>query len=418
MSDMDQGTDPLDVIVFETSSGISLEEQQEILDGINAASNRNRLVPEAVVTEAKKKDYHFPLLINIIAIAILGLGSLLLTFLYSHDVEAIRENSTTLGITERKLILEIREETNALIKDKERQINDVLLRYRAAEEEYRNLSESVESLTDAQQRRVSALLIIQEEYRGMLSSLESEKAWILEEARLREARLRARAEESAKELSQEQLRLTAAMEELKALGAEQDLVSRAENQMGGFYRTLDNQLRGNRIAEAGETLKAMRDFLNAPSFQGIQTLEARKLIHLSAIAALERAIPQSGAPGETQEASLEELKAQNAALAQRAANLERDINALNSQGSDQTRIISEYISAIQELEATNEVRQLTLSQRENEVQSLTYEIQSLTMEVAEKDQQVSALNSNLGTLRAQYEDLRRRMEEALAIPED
>ena len=418
MSDMDQGTDPLDVIVFETSSGISLEEQQEILDGINAASNRNRLVSEAVVTEAKKKDYHFPLLINIVALVILGLGSLLLSLLNSQDVQAIRESSSTLGITERKLILEIREETNALIREKENQINDVLLRYRAAEDEYRTLSESVESLTEAQRRRVSALLLIQDEYRGMLSSLESEKALILEESRLREARLRVRAEKSAEELSQEQSRLTAAMEELKTLGAEQELVNRAENQMGGFYKTLDNQIRGGRITEAGETLKAMRDFLNAPAFQGITALEARKQIHLSAIAALERAIPQSGAPGEISGANLEELKSQNAALAQRAANLERDINALNSQGSDQTRIISEYISAIQELEATNEVRQQALNQRDDEIQSLTNEIQSLTMEVAEKDQQVSDLNSSLSSLRTQYEDLRRRMQEALALPED
>ena len=413
MSDMDQSTDPSGVIIFDTTSGISLEEQQEILDGINTASNRNRLVSEAVVTEAKKKDYHFPLLINIAAIVIFALGSLLLTLFYRHDVEAIRESSSALGITERKLIQEIREETSALIREKERQINDVLLRYRAAEEEYRTLSDSVESLTEAQQRRVNALMIIQDEYRGMLSSLESEKAFILEESRLREARLRASAEESVEGLSRE---LGTAMEELRALGAEQELVARVENQIAGFYRTLDNQLRGGRIAEAGETLKAMRDFLNAPSFQGIPALEARKQAYLLAISAFEKAIPLSGEAAQGQ--NLEELVTQNAALAQRAANLERDLNALNSQGSDQTRIISEYISAIQELEATNEVRQQTLAQRDNEIQSLTNEIQSLTIEVDAKDQQVSALNSNLGTLRAQYEDLRRRMEEALAIPED
>ena len=77
-------------IVFDTTSGISMEEQQEILDGINAMSGGTRLVPEAAVTKAKKKDFIFPLLINIGAVILLGLGGLLLSFFYNQDEQSIR----------------------------------------------------------------------------------------------------------------------------------------------------------------------------------------------------------------------------------------------------------------------------------------------------------------------------------------
>ena len=57
---LEQAAEPSGAVVFDTSSGISLEEQQEILSGINAMSGGSRLVPEAAVTEAKKRGFLFP----------------------------------------------------------------------------------------------------------------------------------------------------------------------------------------------------------------------------------------------------------------------------------------------------------------------------------------------------------------------
>ena len=54
-----------ETIAFDSSSGISLEEQQEILAGINAMAIGSRVVPQAAVTEAKKRGAMFPLFVNI-----------------------------------------------------------------------------------------------------------------------------------------------------------------------------------------------------------------------------------------------------------------------------------------------------------------------------------------------------------------
>ena len=92
-------------IVFDTSSGISLEEQQEIMEGINAMAAGNRLAPEeTAVSAAKKKGFLFPLFVNIGAIVLLGLGFALLYFVHGYEEQDIRESSSALGLTERKLI--------------------------------------------------------------------------------------------------------------------------------------------------------------------------------------------------------------------------------------------------------------------------------------------------------------------------
>ena len=404
-ANLDQGTE---TIVFDTNSGISLEEQQELLENINAMAVGSRIVTEAPVTKAAKKDFSFPLLVNVGALLVLGLGSLGLSFFYKHDEQIIRESSSFLGVTERVLIQEIRRETTRLINEKEKQINDILSKLFAADEEYRLLESSVEILTEAQRERAAMLLAMQEEYRSTLFYLEEEKARILEDSRMREAVLRAQAEAKVKELSsiveQSETSLSAAMEELKQLETEQERLARIENQMRGFYRTLDDLVAGDRMLEASRTLAAMKDFLGTPMIQAMQQFQTRRQVHLSAISAWERLI--SAGSGAVNGESSEELKSQNAALLQRTASLERDLAAFNSQGSEQTRIISEYVDAINELEIVNMEQQQALNRQDSE-------IQNLMTEVLEKDEQVSGLNNDLAVLRSQYNELQRRTDAAL-----
>ena len=382
-------------IEFDTSSGISLEEQQGILQSIDAMAVGSRIVPEAETIKASKKDFHFPLLVNIGAVVLLGLGSLLLSLFHDHDELLIRESSSFLGITERRLIQEIRKETAGLLNEKEKQINDILARSTAVDQEYRLLLGSLESLSEAQRERVAFLAAMQEEYRSTLSNLEDEKARILEDSRLREAFLRAQAEARVKDLSSQlehgETSLSAAMEELRKLDVQQQSINRIESQMGGFYRTLDNQIAGGRVSEVPGTLNAMKDFLNTPSFQGIQVLETRRLVHLAAISVMERAVSIDGGTVQSEggeaygeisgeksgEISLEELKARNAAL-----------------------------SAMEELETSYAEQKQALNQRDSEILVLREEI-------IQKEDQLSSLNSELSSLQTQYYELQRRTEAAL-----
>jgi hypothetical protein len=372
-----------ETIVFDTTSGISIQEQEEILAGINAMAVGSRFVPNAAVDKARKKDFIFPLLINLGALLLLVSGTLLLTFFNSGNEREVRESSSALGITERMLIREIRRETNQLVTEKENQISEIILRLSSANDEYTVLLNSVETLNEAQKERAASLLKIQEEYRNTLSFLEEEKTIILENARIKEAVLKAQSEEKAKALSlqiaQGRADLNAVVEELTRLGSERERINRAENQMGGFYASANNYIAQGRPNEALSAIESMKEFLAGPLFQGSGSLEARKRTHLEAVTALEEALGHL---------------------------MGRDISAPGSKEPVQEEASGEYLAALNQQQTLNADQQNVINQRDGEIKALKDEI-------ARREQQLTETNSNLNAIQAQYDDLQRRMEAAV-----
>ncbi|MCL2381080.1 MAG: hypothetical protein FWC64_05740 [Treponema sp.] len=418
-----QLTDPSGTIVFDSSSGISLEEQQEILDGINAMTGTNRLVSEATVIKAKRRGFLFPVLVNVAAVVLLAAGFVLLSHFHVQEEQGIREGSVALGVTERALIHEIRQETSRLIREKEDEINSILQMLFAADSEYRLLQDSLEVLTESQQARAAALLQMQEDYRHTLSGLHEERARILEDSRLREAVFRAQAEDRAREL-------TAAMEELQQLSAEHERVARAESQMSVYFASANSFINEGRLDEASAVLGTMREFLAAPSLQGIRAMETRRQTHLAAIGALEMAVAE--ALRLTDDAlvhALTEMQTRYAALEQQLEAQEQVIAAAGASGTEQTRIIAEHASAISELQVANASRDQVISQRESEIQTLRTEntglqaqvqttaarAQQSEAELENQRTQYTALSQRTNELQNRYDELQQRLEAALAL---
>ncbi|MCL2245148.1 MAG: hypothetical protein FWC03_11910, partial [Treponema sp.] len=123
-------------IIFDAKSGISIEEQKEILARINAIAEKNKQrlsqnahahggAPDAkpaVVKEAKKKPV-FPVAFNAAAALVLAAGTFLLfSFNGKIDIQA-RSGSAVYNLTEKALIEEIRRETSEKIAAKEMEIS-------------------------------------------------------------------------------------------------------------------------------------------------------------------------------------------------------------------------------------------------------------------------------------------------------
>ena len=449
-------TDPSGTIVFDTASGISIEEQEQIVDVINAITGKNRLVPEATVAKPKKRGFLFPLFVNICGLILLGFGFVLLSHFHGQDEQSIRESSANLGVTERKLIQEIRQETNRKLSEKDNEINGILSKLSAADAEYKALQGSVESLTEEQKQRAASLLKMQDDYRNSLLVSQNEKAAIIEDSRRQETGLRTQAEERARELSsqieQSQASLSQATEELRRLSNEQDRAARVEAQMSGYYTTVNNQIVSGRLDEAAATIKAMKEFLNASLLQGIKSLEARRQNHLAAVAAVETALDEarrlkaeavspgalisSAAQAETpaplpaaeepgngaaNEALRESLLAQEeryaaleqkyTALEQKTLDQEKTIAAYSSQGSEQGRIIAGFETTINELRTENASlstanlnQQQTLNRRDSE-------IVSLRTDTAAAQQQITELNNSMTDLQSQIQAANSRLSE-------
>jgi len=430
--------------VFDTASGFSVDEQQEILDQINSLSVEKGLIPQDGVhrSEAKKRGVVFPILVNIAAILLLAGGFFTLWSFHSRDEQGIRLGSAALGLTERKLIQEIRRETIRKLSEKENEISKIQKQLEDAENEYRQLERSMETLTWEQMARAEYLISLREEYQLSLSYLLDERTMILEDARLKESGLRAQAAERSGESSQiDQSSVVSgeAMDELARLSNEQEKAAAAEAQLSGFYTAADRYINSGEFAEAANTLARMKEFLENPVFINSRSMESRKQMHLTVIDTMENAVTSalqfreasealrvgSGGSAEFQLFGPEEraslIDDTAAPLRSRISELEKAVDAqqriitvLNSQDSTQSQIIAEYDnmigsqqntisdlrSQIASLQNVNSSQQQSLNQRESinadlgrQVASLEQRIVQLNTTATARDQEISQLNT-------------------------
>jgi chromosome segregation ATPase len=248
--------------VFDTASGISPEEQREILAGINriAEKNRRSLSDDTQALPAGKKGGVFPVLVNVAAMIILAGGFFVLSRFHGREEVRVREGAAVYNPAERALIEEIRRETSSQLEAKENEISLISSKLTGVDAELQDLQSSVETMMgekeaelrkemgeafDAERQRLvdqnlseaaiaermrlfdadriarvntelanyrqrldaeraaseSNLQNLQEEYRTNLSTLQNERSQILESSRAREASLHAQLEARTRELN-------------------------------------------------------------------------------------------------------------------------------------------------------------------------------------------------------------------------
>jgi len=219
-------------VFFDEKSGISKEEQQEILTHINGITERNRkslsrdVSLEKLVITPKKNGAIFPIAVNAAAVVILLTGALLLVSFNGKVDAAVRTGNAVYDLTERALIDEIRKDTADRIAEKEMEIESIAARLGQVDDELLLLYSSNEELNAEQRAAQERLLAMQNAFREELSTLHDERSQILEVSRSREARLRAQLDERAREYAAAQQRsaseLDSAMKELERLTSERE----------------------------------------------------------------------------------------------------------------------------------------------------------------------------------------------------
>ncbi|GHU76952.1 hypothetical protein FACS189461_5080 [Spirochaetia bacterium] len=446
-------------IVFETGSGISVEEQEEILSGLDALTGKNRITLPAssLKIAAKKKGGLFPLLINVSAIILIAGGFFLLFSFHGQEDLKVRAGTVVLGITERALIREIRKETAREITAKEEEITDMLDKLAGVDAEVQELQQAADRQLgereaelraimareiEAERQRLTAqnlseaaiaerlrafdaerilrldgelnsfraqleaerllsagnLQRLQEEYRTSLGNLQSERAQILEASRIREANQKALAEKQIGELSgryeQSRAELGSAQEELRRLSSEQERAALVEGQLAGFYSAVQNQLNAGQLREAGDTLNAMREFINTPSFRSVRALQNRKDMHLAAIAAFQGLIEEtlkvrqlSSLPPPQQPPLIDEETVK--------APLNAQISALNLQIEDQKA----EIAALQTSAADGSGLQRQVTELQGQLTTLRTQNAAQTQQIAERESTITELRSQIDTIR-------------------
>jgi len=385
-------------IVFDTSCGISEEEQREIFAQINKIAEKNRLSLAASADagkgkkkkkfKAKRSGSLFPALVNVAAIAALAGGFFALYTFQGKTNAEVREGARVYNSAERALIEEIREETSSRLEVKENEISQVVSKLEDVDAELRNLHSINQDLTAEQQAAEAQLRAMQEEYRTVLANLQDERSVILEEARMREASLQAQLDSRTRELAlvaeQSSLAIGMAQGELDRLSREQSQTASVEAQMAAFFATLTTRINENRLDEAAETITTMRGFLNTPAFLGLRSVQARRELYVQAINSFDTMI--------------DELRRSQAALATGVMSLDRSAEATFAQLQEKTAQLEQDLAE----------RNRRITEMERSLQTSTATGAAAAQNVTVLERRVDTLQTQNGTLQNDIERERGR----------
>ncbi|MCL2192281.1 MAG: hypothetical protein FWB78_02655 [Treponema sp.] len=381
-------------ILIDTSSGISVEEQQEILVQINGIAEKNRQSLSVGGTEtggnlkkrftAKKNGGLFPVLVNLFALAVLAGGFFAL---YSFQREAniqAREGTRVFSDIERALIEEIRRETSALLAAKDHEINTILNSLGDVETQLHELLVGSEVLTLEQQAIQGQLILQQEQGLAALAQAREERSQILEEARSREAVLQAQLDARSRELAaiaaRHSAELDATRAELAQVSREQAQAATVEAQIAAFFANIHTQVAENRFNDAEQTIGSLREFINSPAFHGIRAIQARRDLYTQAT--------------DTLETLLEEHRIAHEAMIAGALPPDRDAE-MRLQG-DVSRLEDELAAAREAIVAGDAGAALHIAQLQSSITSL----QSTNTTLSSQNQTLTSQNTTLASQNA------------------
>jgi chromosome segregation ATPase len=403
-------------IIIDNKHGISIEEQQEILSGINKIAEKNRQslshnMPadklksgKQPVINAKKSGALFPLIINIAAIVILAGGALFLVSFNNRKDAQVRVGNVVFDTTERALIEEIRRDTAARIAEKENEINSINSRLEDVDAQLLLLYSSNIELTAEQLTAQERLLSMQAAYRTDLSALHEERSQILEASRSREARLRALLEERNREFAAAQQQasreLDTAMSELERLASEQERAAALDAQLAGGLGAVAILMQNNQLDQAAHAVESLRVLCNTGALAVSRSFQPRREFYNQAFNSMEIAIEEmrrSTAAGAAEENR--DLAVRNLQLEESIAEMQRTITSFSADSTGQAHRLVELEESVTSLRTANSALETASAEKDRTISSLESERVTLGQNVNTLNQNVSTLNQTVADLR-------------------
>ena len=390
-------------IVFDSASGISVEEQKEILSKINGIAEKNRRQLSQggaqdggkMAVIAKKTGALFPVLFNITAVVILVSGVIFLFSFNARKDTQIREGTNVYSIPERALIEEIRRETAQKIASKENEIESIRSRLLDVGSQLEQLYSNNQTLSQEQLAAESRLLALQKNYRDELAVSEGERARILEDSRSRESRLRSQLDSKTGELTatQEENSLT-----LEQLTRDQERAAAIDAQLSGGLFVVSEHVKKDEFAQASHKISDLRLFLETPSFNSIRSFQSRKEFYLQAINSVDAMIEDisvrgGGGGGVNIAEAQPEDNSKSEKLEETIAEMQKTIDAFSAGSSGQARRLSELEREIKNLESEKSSLINTITARDETIKDMARQGTTKEQQITELENKIKHLNA-------------------------
>ncbi len=355
-------SNPLSRFDSDDTSSLPEQERREILSEIDriAADNKIMVTPQTFAFRAKRGGARFPILVNMIAIAVLVGGVYTMVQLYRQEDQNVRAGGGIAVTTESRLIGELRRQTEQQLQQKEQQISEIQAQLAAVQSERSEIEATIEErvrrleaelrvqlddeieaerqrliseglsdeeierlLRDFERRRLAelraqveayraelqreqqenarALALLEVELSRSLDETRRERSSLLEDARRRETELRTRYEERIARQSEQ---VAIAQQQLAELEQQREREIQLQRQITGYYDRIRNAIAASDYAQASQTIAQFRAYLDQDGIRTLPIMQNRRQAELYALESLARLVePQL----ETQDESADDL---------------------------------------------------------------------------------------------------------------
>ena len=165
---------------FDAESGISKEDQKDILQAIENVVTENRIAttPEDFVVKAAKRGVLFPTVVIVAAFVALAVGGAAFYFLFQRGETQIKRGALGTITAEGQLIQAVRQEASSRIEEKNHEISTIQGRLADIDKQRQDLQATMDSKVSQKEQQLRA---------QMASVLEAEKARLEKEGLSKQA---------------------------------------------------------------------------------------------------------------------------------------------------------------------------------------------------------------------------------------
>jgi hypothetical protein len=319
---------------FDADSGISPEDQKDILREIEDVAAQNKITarPEDFVVHAAKRGVLFPFLVIAACVVGLAAGGAGFYFLFQRGQTAIVRGTLGTITAEGQLIAAVRQEANSKIQEKDQEITSIQGRLTDIDKQRQDLQSNMDAkvqaketdlkaqmaaaleaekarlqkqgltqaaialrLQDEEKKRAAALAsqldafrkaqdaqrqqdeknlrTLQDNFQANLTRANAEKQQALEEAQKREAALKGQFTQKTQTLESTAAQAQAQLAAISAQREKEDLVI---GQLTGLYGVVRDQISQHLYDKAITNLAALREFINKPDVASLPAMAKRR----------------------------------------------------------------------------------------------------------------------------------------------
>jgi len=336
--------DGRDEFAFDPDSGISEEDQKDVLRQIERVATQNRMDvrPEEFAVKAAKRGILFPVLVNLVAVIALvgGLGALY--FFFQKGETQLSRSETGTITAEGKLIETFKKESEARLLEKNQQINQIQDRLQQIDKQRQDLQANMDSKIQERESQLKAsmaaeleaekarlqkqglsekdinsrlaaleaqrnaessrqleafraqaetdrqkadenLKALQAEFNSNLSKANLERQQVLDESKKREADLQAQLEQKTKEAASTQASSQQALAAFQSQKQQEDLVA---GQLVGLYTVVKADISARDYPKALASLQAIRDYVTRADVAVLPAIQQRQDVDLFVVDSL------------------------------------------------------------------------------------------------------------------------------------